>query len=435
MKTSKALKEERAQKFTEFQGLVNLGANATPEQEARANVLSDECEQLEKDIIAAEKRESLQARIMVQESRNNGEFSERDAKDLNKFSLTKMLRTAMVNGQQDGIEAEVTQMATKEAREKGVVVGAGALPSALFRIHRKEHEQRAMDVATDAAAGYLVATEFGGVVPALMPRLQAIALGAEVLSNLSGNLDMVRDTTNLAAVWESETGDADSTDPTLAKYTFSPKRLAAFNTFSKQLLLQSSVDVENMIRRKLSQAISIAVDAAAINGSGSSNQPTGILSYSGTNTVAMGTNGAVPSWAKVVEMETAISNYNADVNTMAYLTTPGIVGKLKTTENSGGTNGVYILPINGTELNGYNYRKSTNVPSTLTKGTSSGNCHAMIFGDWSQLQIGNWGMVDIVVDPYTLAGSAQVKITVNSFWDIQIAQPRAFAVCKDLLLS
>lgn len=436
MKTSKALKEERALKIEEFQGLTAKGEKATPEELQRATTLTGEIEGYDKQIEDAEKREKLSAKIAAEQSRNNGEFSEKDAKDIAKFSLVKMLRSAMNNQPQNGIEAEVQAMAAKEARESGISVGAYALPSALFRIaQRNQMEQRASDVATSAAAGYLVATDFGGVQPALMPRLHCVSLGAELLSGLVGNLDMVRDTTNLTAVWESETGDADSTDPTLAKYTFSPKRLAAFTTLSKQLMLQSSIDVENMIRRKLSDAIAIGVDAAAINGSGSSNQPTGILSYSGTNAVAMGTNGAVPSWAKVVEMETAIATSNGDTGTMHYLTTPGIIGKLKTTENSGGSNGQYIIPVMSNELNGYSYRKSTNVPSTLTKGTSSGNCHAMIFGDFSKLQIGNWGMVDIVVDPYTLAGSAQVKITVNTFWDIQLAQPKAFSVCKDLLLA
>jgi hypothetical protein len=120
---------------------------------------------------------------------------------------------------------------------------------------------------------------------------------------------------------------------------------------------------------------------------------------------------------------------------MHYLTTPGIVGKLKTTENSAGSNGLYIIPPMSSELNGYAYHKSTNVPSTLTKGSSSGNCHAAIFGDFSKLQIGNWGMVDIVVDQYTAAKNAQVVITVNSFWDTQLAQPKAFSHVKDFTLA
>lgn len=436
MKTSKALKEERAQKLKDFQGLNDKGENATPEELTRATSLATEIQSLDKEIADAELRESTAARIAVSESRNNGEFSEKDAKDLSKFRMAKMLRSAMNGSAQDGIEAEVQQMAAQEAREKGVTVGAYALPSVLFRVaQRHEMEKRASDVATAAAAGHLVATDFGGVVPALMPRLHCVALGAELLSGLTGNLDMVRDTVNLSVAWEGETDETASTDPTLAKYTFSPKRLAAFSTLSKQLMLQSSIDVENMIRRKLSNAIAIAVDAAAINGSGSSGQPTGILNYSGVNAVVMGTNGGVPTWAKVVEMETSIATSNGDTGTMHYLTTPGIVGKLKTTENSAGSNGLYIIPPMSSELNGYAYHKSTNVPSTLTKGSSSGNCHAAIFGDFSKLQIGNWGMVDIVVDQYTAAKNAQVVITVNSFWDTQLAQPKAFSHVKDFTLA
>jgi HK97 family phage major capsid protein len=435
MKNSKALKEERALKLQEFKGLNEKGEKATPEELTRANALADEIESLNSEILQAEKRDKT-AILAAEMGNGNKDFSQKDEKDLSQFRMAKMLRSAMNQTTLDGVEAEVAQMAAQEARENNVSVGGYALPSVLFRVARREEmEKRASDVATAAAAGYLVATDFGGVVPALMPRLQLVAMGAELLTGLVGNLDMVRDTANLSVAWEGEIDETASTDPTLAKYTFSPKRLAAFTTLSKMLMLQSSVDIENMIRRKLSDAISIGVDAAGINGSGSSGQPTGILGYSGVNDVAMGTNGAVPSWAKIVEMETAVANQSADVNSMYYLTTPGVVGKLKTTENSGGTNGVYIIPPMSQEINGYGYRKSTNVPSTLTKGASSGNCHAAIFGDFSKVQIGNWGMVDIVVDQYTAAKTAQVVITVNSFWDVQVAQPKALSRIKDLLLA
>ena len=180
------------------------------------------------------------------------------------------------------------------------------------------------------------------------------------------------------------------------------------------------------------QAIANKIDEAAINGSGSANQPTGILNAAGTNAVVGGTNGLVPSWANIVDMESKVFVANANAARMSYLTTPGIKGKLKQTVHAANAAN-YLMNADGT-INGYNAAVSTLVPSTLTKGTSSGVAHAGIFGDFSQLLIGQWGFLDISVDDKSRKKDGYIGIDVNTFVDVLVRQPKAFSVVKDWLI-
>ena len=156
--------------------------------------------------------------------------------------------------------------------------------------------------------GFTVQTEVGDLIPFLDPRLQTEALGATVLRNLSGNIDFPRNDAAAAATWEGETDANAETSPTFDRIQLTPNRLGAFTDISKQVLVQSSIDMENFIRRRLEVAIRNAVDLAAINGSGASNQPTGILNTSGIGDVAGGTNGAVPTFANIIALENRSSN-------------------------------------------------------------------------------------------------------------------------------
>ena len=92
----------------------------------------------------------------------------------------------------------------------------------------------------------------------------------------------------------------------------------------------------------------------------------------------------------------------------------------------------FLLDGDFTRLNGYAIEWTNLVPSNLTKGTSSQVCSAMIFGNFEDLFIGEWGGLDIVVDPYTKAGSGEVVMTVNAWNDVLVAQPKSFAKIVDL---
>ena len=352
------------------------------------------------------------------------------------YSLLRALNMAQGGKALDGLEGEMAQEADREARNAGLSLsGVVRIPGML------RNEQRAdLSVGTNTAGGYSVQTTLGNLVPILEPKLVTRALGAEILTGLTGNLTFPRNNADSSAAWEGENTDADQTDITLDTVALTPKRLAAYVVVGKQLMIQSSIDVENLVRRRLNFAIAKAVDLAAINGSGASNQPTGILNTAGIGSVAIGVNGGNPTWANIVALETAIATGDADMGRLSYLTTPGIRGKLKVTEKASST-AQYIWTDERVgdsrmgQLNGLNAFTSTLTPSTLTKGTSSGVCHAILFGNWEELMIGQWGGLDITLDNITLAGKAQIKLIVNSWWDIAVKHAASFAAIKDATIS
>ncbi len=146
--------------------------------------------------------------------------------------------------------------------------------------------------------------------------------------------------------------------------------------------------------------------------------------------MTIGTDGGALEWDKIIEFETLLSDDNADVDNMGFLTTPRVVGYLKSTLRDPGS-GQYLMNPGQTTLNGYNIMTSTQVPSNLTKGSGT-NLHAAIFGNWAELLIGQWGPLDIVVDPYTASKNAQVTIVVNGWFDIAVRHAVSFAICDEI---
>ncbi len=350
-----------------------------------------------------------------------------------RFSIAKFMRQA-ANDTLDGVERELSREAARSSAGLGMV---NPLPLAVLAT-------RGLTVATGTAAGNLVATDLRADLFAdlLRPRSMGVAMGARVLSGLGGNVDIPRQTAGATAQWLSEVGTATATDPTVGKLSLSPKRVSAFVTYSKQLLIQSSLSIENMLRQDLLAQIGVAVDAAMINGPGTANQPRGILNTTAlAGTAALGTNGGDPTWASLVELERLVADQNADMGALGYLTNSKVRSKLKRTQR--GTNLDYIWapgdsPQDGmfATLNGYRAGVSNNVPSNLTKGTSTTACSALIFGNWSEAILAQFGAaIDIVVDPYTQAQTAEVRIVATSFLDVGVRQPAAFSVTLDALTT
>jgi HK97 family phage major capsid protein len=199
--------------------------------------------------------------------------------------------------------------------------------------------------------------------------------------------------------------------------------------FSKQLLIQSSLAAENLIRSDLGNASAAMIDSQAINGSGAGTEMRGIRNTPGVNAVAIGANGGVPTWASVVDLESQALIANAGLRRPAYLLNAKTRKALKTTQKA--ANLAMIIEDNDT-LNGTSYLLANNLPSTLTKGTAAGTCSASLYGsDWSMAVIAYFGGLDITVDPYTLANIGSVRITLNTFADFGVRQPACFSKIED----
>lgn len=419
----------------------------TDEENSRATDIEKQLSDLETKIEFREKLEDRLNKKAESEADQRSDIrhkktpeSEKE-KVVKRYSFLKAINARAKGKPLTGVEAEMHQEAEKEARSNNISLEGIGVPSMFFR---DPSQKRDMTVLPATAGGATVQTNVQGLVDYLWPRTNVQALGATVISGLSSNVTFPKKNAVPVAEWEGETDDNAESNPTVDTFGLTPKRLGTFVDISKQLLLQSNVSgLDGIVRGDIESSIGQALEAAFLNGSGTGNIPEGIMNNSDVNVISLGTDGAVPDWAKIVEMEEKVADANADFGSMAYLTTPGMRGLMKTTEKAANT-GMFIWensPINGVtptigegQVNGYRGAISTLVPSNLTKGTGT-NLHAIIFGNFAQGIMGQFGGLDVVVDPYTQATKTLMRIVLNSWWDIALRHPKAFSVIKDAARS
>lgn len=289
---------------------------------------------------------------------------------------------------------------------------------------------------TAATAGNLVETKLDSTsfIDVLRNAMVVKALGARVIGDLVGDLDIPRKTAGSSAAWiSSEGGDASESNFTTDLVSFRLKTVAAYTAVTRKMMAQASLDVEGLVRDDIAQGIALAIDLAALHGSGSSGQPTGIAATSGIGSVAGGTNGLAPAWSHIVGLETEVSIDNAAIGSLAYLTNAKVRGKLKQVEKASST-GQFVWPENNL-MNGYRSEVSNQVSSALTKGSSSGVCSAIFFGNWSDLMLAFWSGVDILVDPYTAGLAGGVRVVAHQDCDVQVRRAQSFAAMLDALTT
>lgn len=299
-----------------------------------------------------------------------------------------------------------------------------------------EVQRRDLNVTTATAGGHAVATNLlaASFIELLRNKMALNGLGAQFLTGLVGNIAIPRATGGATAYWVAESGAPTESQQAFDQVAMSPKTVGAFTDISRKLLLQSSVDVEGFVRNDLATVLALAIDLAGINGTGASNQPTGILSTSGIGSVAGGTNGLAPTYQHMIDLETAVAIANADVGNLSYLTNAKVRGKLKSTQKVATYGDDFVWSEDGM-VNGYGATVSNQVPSNLTKGTSSGVCSAILFGNFADLIIGQWGALDLTVDPYTGSTSGTVRVVALQDVDIAVRHAESFAAMQDALTA
>jgi len=347
--------------------------------------------------------------------------------DLRKYSLLRAIRAATI-GDWRGAELE------REASE-AVAKQLNRDPRGFF-VPQDWLEHRDLVKGTPAQGGYLVSTELltQSFIELLRNKMMVQRAGATVLGGLVGDIAIPRQTGGATAYWVAENGAPTESQQAVDQVALSPKTVGAYTDISRKLLKQSSIDVEAFVRRDLATVLALAIDYAALHGSGSNNQPTGIASTSGIGSVAGGANGAAPTWAHIVQLETEVAIDNADIGALAYMTNAKVRGKLKQTEKASGT-AQFVWTDGNAPLNGYPAYVTNQVRSDLTKGTSDGICSAIFFGNWNDLLIGMWGALDILVDPYSNSTSGTVRVVAFQDVDIAVRHPESFAAMLDALTS
>jgi HK97 family phage major capsid protein len=373
---------------------------------------------------------------------NSGSPATLSDKERKQYSLVRALRgiSAERTGMKDdaGFEREVSQtIGQAMGRETGGIFIPTMEP--LFRLTPQEMQKRALATGTSAGGGYTVATELVSFLDVLRPAVKVFSLGTEFMGGMTSNFSLPKQLTDSDFNWVGENPGADNTDidPTFGQVSFTPKTATGSTSWSRQLLVQSSIDVEAKVRNSLVQRAAIAIDKVALQGSGSANQPKGILSATGVTLMALGTNGATPTYQNLIDMVMDIAAYNADrLGEPRYLLTPEIAGYLMGQAKLANTIATPIWETIGGQgyINGHKADWSNLLPKTLTKGTGT-NLHAGIAGVWNALTVAEWGAMELLLDPYTGAKQALIKIVANFMVDVQPTYAQAFSVYLDAINS
>jgi HK97 family phage major capsid protein len=293
-------------------------------------------------------------------------------------------------------------------------------------VSREQLQRAGLDTKTSTKGSEVVFTEPGDFIAMLRNKALVLALGARFLPGLQGNIAFPRQTGAGTFTWTGENPGSDVAESNLLldQVTMSPKTGQSTTSFSRQLLAQGVIGVDQLVMDDLAQIAALEIDRVSIHGSGSANQPRGIYSTSGVGSVAF---GGPPSFGKVVDMETAVAGANGDVGVMAYLTTPNIRGTAKQTAKLSNTI-AQALWEDG-QMNGYRAEATNNVSKTLGTGSD----HGIVFGVWSELVVGEWGALEVITDPY--AKKKQGMIEVTEFLMVDVAARQAAAFCKGTTLT
>ena len=239
---------------------------------------------------------------------------------------------------------------------------------------------------------------------------------ATMLNGLTGDVKIPKKTAAASAAFiSSEGGAAGESELTVGSVTMAPKSLGAFTDITRQLMIQSSIDVENLVRNDLAASMAIAIDDAALEGSGSSGNPTGITNTSGINTVSL-SSAAAPTFAEIVSMESAVRVDNALLGDLAYIVHPTNYGTLKTTEKA--TNTAQFIAEND-EINGYR--------AVVSPQLTANN---YVFGNFNDLLVGMFGGLDVVVDPFSNSSSGTVRITALQSVDVNVRHAVSFCAAS-----
>jgi len=330
-----------------------------------------------------------------------------------------------------GFEAEMSQeMAHKSGRQpQGFYVPDYAWRNEFYS------GKRELTVGTDASGGYFApSAQLGSEwIGALRGKMILAELGMRTMSGLTTKVQIPKVSAGAAAAFVAESGAVSDQTATTAQLTLSAKTLGARSSVSRLLLLESDPSIEQIVRDDLVNAIASKIQDVAIEGD-ASNEPTGVTKTSGIGSIAIGTNGGAPTWASVTGLvkEVEIDNANLNEATCGFVTNPKVKSKLANTARVSSTDSVMILNTPYNELYGYPIRFTTDCPSDLTKGSTSGSCSAIIYGDWSQLIMASWGnSPDILVDPYSSSTDGTVQIIVFSEIDLAVRHAQSFSACLD----
>jgi HK97 family phage major capsid protein len=335
-------------------------------------------------------------------------------KEVREFSLVRAINALANPTDRRAQEAAAFEFecSNEAARIQGKSAQGIMMPADLLR----SWGQRDLNTSDDAT---LIAQDYrgGDFIDVLRNKSSVMNAGATMLRGLQGNVVIPKKTAASTAAWiATEGGNSTESEFTVGSVTMSPKVIGGHTEMTRLMLQQSSLDVENLVRNDLSEAIALAIDLGALAGSGSSGQPTGISATSGINTTTFA--AATPTFPELVAMESAVSADNALQGSLKYIAKPSDWGTLKSVDKASGF-GQMIVGSDG-QINGYDVVRSNQV--------TAGDYY---FGNFADLLIGLYGSLDITVDPYTHSKSGTIRVVALQTCDVAVRHAVSFCKSND----
>lgn len=359
-------------------------------------------------------------------------------KDIRNYSILKAIRMLAGDGgsggrggKLEGLEKECHEAALKSSGRELCGPLGFVIPQDVMRAKFRGIDPmrfRDMQAGIFSQGGAFVETEVLGdsLIELLRNKMQVVNAGARSMAGLKNNVAIPRQTAASTAYWLGEVQATPESDQTVNQLLLTPHRVAAFTAYSNLLLVQATLDAEAFVRMDLMKQIALAMDLAALSGTGGA-QPIGIINTTGVGTQAV-TEGT-PTWAQMVGFESTVAAANADIGELAYLVSAQGRGVLKQTPKLPGTGFPIFMwedPIDkqrasegeGT-VNGYR-ALATNQLNTALNGDK------IVYGNWQDVILASWEGQQVIVDPYTLSTQSEVRVTIFNFCDIGIRHPGSF---------
>jgi HK97 family phage major capsid protein/HK97 family phage prohead protease len=356
-------------------------------------------------------------------------------KEQRAYSLGKMIRAQVTGDWRDaGLEREmhdeIVKRTGKEAR-------GFYIPDFAFR-------SGVMTTAATGAVGtenvtdnFVPTVQRGDMfIEALRAKQVMANLGVTYIGGLTNRIRMPKIATGAAAGFVEEAGDVSDQSPTDAGVTLQPRTLGAKAAISRLLALESVPAIEQVVQDDLLRSIADKIEYYAIQGSGSSGQPTGILNDGnvGNVDISAGTDVAALTWADITDLVKTVEDANGVINQAAlgWLSNPKVKAKMANTVKVSSTDSVMLLNDPWNSIYGYRAEFTSNVPSNLNPGDGGTDASALIFGDFSQLMVGLFGSPSVMVDPYSEGDSGNVVIRVMQEVDVALRNAASFAITDEV---
>lgn len=281
---------------------------------------------------------------------------------------------------------------------------------------------RDLTVGTASAGGNLVGTENMSFIDVLRNRSVAYRMGARRMAGLVGNVTVPRQTAAATAYWLSTEGTSvTESQQTFGQMALTPKTVGAYTEISRQLMLQSSPDAESIVTGDLGKVAGLALDIGVLRGSGSSGEPTGIVNTAGIGSVA-GAGFIAAAFARALEFQTDVATANVMPNRGGYVTTPAVAAAMmQAVKFSGTASPLWEGNVWDGEMVGFGAMSSNQMAAAT-----------MLFGDWDQVVVAEWGVLQIEVNPYANFQAGIIGVRAMVSVDVGLRYAAAFSYASSI---